>query len=178
MPLLRRGAVASHVVGSYTGLFYWIIAAIIKRMTPHNPPQGHERSAKDTMAFDRINSILGTGRCKAAYRGEQGGDKDLVCLDQEKNKAGNASLQKIFHESLSFLHQVFPGRHISQPQRSGTTIRAFLKKNRCLLIKQSADGLRKILRVVQIKTFPYRDNYIHERQLAALGIFSLKEIFV
>jgi len=100
LPHLRHGTAASHVVGSCFGLFYWIIAASIKRMAPHNPPQGHERSAKDTMAFNCVNSILGTGGRKAAYRGKQGGDKELVCPDQEKKKGGTASLQKIFHESF------------------------------------------------------------------------------
>jgi len=52
------------------------------------------------MAFNSINGILGTGGCKAAYRGKQGGDQELVCPDKDKKKAGTASLQKIFHESL------------------------------------------------------------------------------
>lgn len=84
---------------SVPALLYWVIAAIIKWMATQNPPQGHERSAQDTMAFDCINSILRTARRKTAHGGEQGGDKDLVCLDQEKKKTGNASLQKIIHES-------------------------------------------------------------------------------
>lgn len=52
------------------------------------------------MAFDSINGILGTGWSKAAYRGEQGGDEDLVSLDQAEKKTCTASLQKIFHKSF------------------------------------------------------------------------------
>jgi hypothetical protein len=147
-------------------------------MATHNPPQGHEKSAKDTMTSDSINGILGTGGCKAAYRGEQGGDQDLVCPDKEKKKAGNALLQKIFHESdLSCIRSSLVAT-FSQAVESGTTTRIFLKKNRELLVQQNIDGLCQIRRVVLIKTFPYRYNYIHERQLATLGTFYLKEIFI
>ena len=147
-------------------------------MATHNPPQGHKSSAEDSMTSDSFNGILGTGGCKAAHRGEQGGDQDLVCPDQEKKKAGNALLQKIFHESdLSCIRSsqvaTFP-----QAVESGTTLRIFLKKNRGLLVEQSTDGLCQIRRVVLMKTFPYRYNYIHERQLATLGTFYLKEIFI
>ena len=51
------------------------------------------------MALDSINSILRTGGCKTAHRGEQGGYKELICLYQEQKKAGTDSLQKISHES-------------------------------------------------------------------------------
>jgi hypothetical protein len=87
-------------------------------MATQNPPHRHERSAKDTMVFDCINCVLGTGGRKAADRGEQGGDQELVCPDQKKKKASAASLQKIIHESifpcisLSKGRNIFPGCEI------------------------------------------------------------------
>jgi hypothetical protein len=83
---------------TFPGLFYWVIAAIIKGMATHNPPQGLAYTPNDTMAFDSINGILGTGGCKTACRGKQGGDQELICPDQGKEKMSAAFLQKTFHE--------------------------------------------------------------------------------
>jgi hypothetical protein len=82
----------------FPGLFYRVIAAIIKGMATYNPPQGHKKTPNDTMAFDSINGILGTGGRKTACRGKQGGNQELICPDQGKKKMSAAFLQKIFHK--------------------------------------------------------------------------------
>ena len=87
------------LIDGLCGLFYRVIAAIIKRMATHNPPKCHKKSAKHTMVFDSVNGILGTGRRKAASWGKQRGDQELICPDQGKYKTGADFVQKIFHES-------------------------------------------------------------------------------
>jgi len=81
-----------------SGLFNRIIAAITKGMAAQNSPQGLAYTPNYTMAFDSINGILGTGGRKAACRGKQGGNQELICPDQGKKKMSAAFLQKIFHK--------------------------------------------------------------------------------
>jgi hypothetical protein len=83
-----------------SGLLYRVIAAITKGMTAQNSPQGHKRTPNDTMAFDCINGILGTGGRKTAGRGKQWGNQELICPDQGKKKMSAAFLQKIFHKFI------------------------------------------------------------------------------
>jgi hypothetical protein len=85
---------------TYQGLFYRVIAAITKWMATHNPPHGLECTPNDTMAFDSINGILGTGGRKTAGRGKQWGNQELICPDQGKKKMSAAFLQKIFHKFI------------------------------------------------------------------------------
>jgi hypothetical protein len=84
-----------------SGLFNRVIAAITKGMAAQNSPQSLACTPNDTMAFDSINGILGTGGRKAACRGKQGGNQELICPDQGKKKMSAAFLQKIFHKFTS-----------------------------------------------------------------------------
>jgi len=79
------------------GLFNRVIAAITKWMAAQNPPQGHKKTADNTMVFYGINGILGTGWGKSASGGKQRRNQELVSPDQGKKKISAASLQKIFH---------------------------------------------------------------------------------
>jgi hypothetical protein len=63
----------------YSGLVHRIIAAITKRMTTQNPPDGHEKTTEGSMAFNGINGILGTGGSETACRGKQGRNQELIC---------------------------------------------------------------------------------------------------
>ena len=85
---------------TYPGLFYRVIAAITEWMATHNPPQGHETTPNDTMIFDSVNGILGTGGRETACRREQGGNQELISPDQGKKKMSAAFLQKIFHKFI------------------------------------------------------------------------------
>jgi len=62
-------------------LLYRIIPATAKWMAPQDPPQGHEKPAKNTVALDGINGILGTGRGKTTHRWKQGRNYELICPD-------------------------------------------------------------------------------------------------
>jgi hypothetical protein len=70
-------------------------------MATQNSPQGHEKTADRTMAFNGIDGILGTGGGKTASRREQGRNQDLICPDQDKKKVRGALLQKIYHYTPS-----------------------------------------------------------------------------
>jgi hypothetical protein len=70
-------------------------------MATYNPFQDHKKTPKDTMAFDSINGILGTGGCKTACRRKQWRNQELIAPDQGKKKMRAALLQKTFHKFTS-----------------------------------------------------------------------------
>jgi hypothetical protein len=130
------------------------------------------------MAFNGINSVLGTGGGKPASRGKQGRNQDLICPDQDKEKAGGAFLQKIYHYSPSSQHQAFPVKTLFLVFQIGQEIESFLQKYLTSALEQVTNRPCNVRRSFQTETFPYRYNYIHERQLTSLGTFFLKETFV
>jgi hypothetical protein len=65
------------------------------------------------MALNGINGILRTGGGKTANRGKQGRNQDLICPDQNKEKAGGAFLQKIYHYSPSSCIRPSRSKHCS-----------------------------------------------------------------
>jgi hypothetical protein len=93
------------------GLFNRVITAITKGMAAQNPPQGHKSTPNDTMGLDSINGVLRAGGRKAAGRGKQRGNQELICSDQGKKKISGAFLQKIFHDftfsCISFFRAAF-----------------------------------------------------------------------
>ncbi len=90
------------------GLFNRVIATITKWMAAQNSPESHKRTPNDTIEFYSINGILRAGGRKAAGRGKQRGNQDLVCPDQGKKKMSAAFLQKIFHEFTFSCIGIFP----------------------------------------------------------------------
>jgi hypothetical protein len=77
-------------------------------MAAQNSPQGHKSTPDETVGFDSINGVLRAGGRKAAGRGKQGGNQELICSDQGKKKKSGAFLQKIFHEFTFSCISFFP----------------------------------------------------------------------
>ncbi len=101
-------------------------------MAAQNSPQGLAYTPNDTMAFDSINGILGTGGRKAACRGKQGGNQELICPDQGKKKMSAAFLQKIFHKFTFSCISFLPSRSISFGYKALNGNSFFYRKD-CLL---------------------------------------------
>ena len=120
------------------------------------------------MAFNGVNGILGTGGGKSASWGKQGRYQDLVCPDQEKEKAGGPFLQKIDHYFLSSLYQAFPVKNIVRDFSHRARNGAFLQKSLTSVLEQMIHSPCDLRRIFQAETFPYRYNYIHKRQLTSL----------
>jgi len=51
-------------------------------------------------------------------------------------------------------------------------------QQRTAVLEHAAERRCKVRRIFQTETFPYRYNYIHERQLTTIGTFFLQETFV
>ena len=128
------------------------------------------------MVFNGIDGILGTGGRKAAYRGKQRRDQELIGPDQKKQYIRAPFLQKILHQSLFSCIRLPVKIFFWVAGRSGKSV--FLLKGQVSACEHLTYGNLNVHWCIQTKTFPYRYNYIHIGQLTTSGTFFLQKTFV
>ncbi len=67
------------------GLSYWIVTARVKGMTFENSSYGEKGTTPQSVNPDGLNGIPGTRRVEPTRGTKEGGDKDLIRLDDPYN---------------------------------------------------------------------------------------------